>query len=32
MAKSLDYVPLPATTVNAIGNSWRANIDSSAVP
>jgi phosphate transport system substrate-binding protein len=32
MAKSLDYVPLPATTVNAIGNSWRANIDASAVP
>jgi len=32
MAKSLDYVPLPATTVNAIGNSWRANIDAAAVP
>ena len=32
MAKSLDYVPLPESTINAIGNSWRANIDAAAVP
>src|SRR5665213_160264 len=32
LAKSLDSVPLPATTVNAIGNSWRSNIDAAAMP
>ena len=32
MAKSLDYVPLPDSTVNAIYQSWHDNIDAAAVP
>jgi len=32
LAKSLDYVPLPDSTVNAIFQSWHNNIDSAAVP
>ena len=32
LAKSLDYVPLPASTVDAIKASWHANITPAAVP
>jgi len=32
LARGLDYVPLPASTVEAIKNSWHANIDAAAVP
>ncbi|MGH6870010.1 MAG: phosphate ABC transporter substrate-binding protein PstS [Rhizomicrobium sp.] len=32
LAKSLDYVPLPDSTVGAIKGSWHANIDGAAVP
>ena len=32
LAESLDYVPLPASTVQAIEKSWHDNIQSSAVP
>jgi len=32
LAKGLDYVPLPASTVTAIKASWKANIDAAAVP
>ncbi len=32
MAKALDYVPLPASTVDAIKKSWHANINAAAVP
>jgi phosphate transport system substrate-binding protein len=32
LAKSLDYVPLPASTVDAIKASWHANIAAAAVP
>jgi phosphate transport system substrate-binding protein len=32
LAESLDYVPLPATTVDAIHKSWHANITAAAVP
>jgi phosphate transport system substrate-binding protein len=32
MAKDLTYVPLPATTVEAIKKSWHDNIDAAAVP
>jgi len=32
LAESLDYVPLPASTVDAIRKSWHANITAAAVP
>ena len=32
LAKTLDYVPLPASTVDAIKASWKANIAGAAVP
>ena len=32
LAKGLDYVPLPASTVDAIKASWHANIAAAAVP
>ncbi len=32
MAKSLDYVSLPDSTVQAVDKSWHANIDAAAVP
>lgn len=32
LAESLDYVPLPAVTVQAIEKSWHDNIEASAVP
>jgi phosphate transport system substrate-binding protein len=32
LAESLDYVPLPASTVDAIMKSWHDNIDAAAVP
>jgi phosphate transport system substrate-binding protein len=32
LARSLDYVPLPASTVDAVKKSWRANIDAAAIP
>jgi phosphate transport system substrate-binding protein len=32
LAKTLDYVPLPASTVDAIKASWHANIAAAAVP
>ncbi|HEX3810574.1 MAG TPA: phosphate ABC transporter substrate-binding protein PstS [Rhizomicrobium sp.] len=32
MAKSLDYVPLPDSTIQAIDKSWHANIDAAAMP
>jgi phosphate transport system substrate-binding protein len=32
MAKSLDYVSLPASTVDAVKASWKANIAAAAVP
>jgi phosphate transport system substrate-binding protein len=32
LAESLDYVPLPASTVQAIDKSWHANISAAAVP
>jgi phosphate transport system substrate-binding protein len=32
LAESLDYVPLPAVTIQAIEKSWHDNIDPSALP
>jgi phosphate transport system substrate-binding protein len=32
LAESLDYVPLPASTVAAIGQSWHSNVTAAAVP
>ena len=32
LAESLDYVPLPPTTVEAIDGSWHKNIEAAAVP
>ena len=32
LAESLDYVPLPQSTVEAIFKSWHDNIDAAAVP
>ena len=32
LAESLDFVPLPAATIQEIEKSWRENIEASAVP